>query len=204
MKSDWEHIGRRSPAADEMSRVPRWVTDALSWMHERDPMIFRRAEDIGKPIRLKGKTYRYAVVCNGQGGQELEFYRRKRRDRATALVVREGKVLLIRNKGRRRYALPGGPIEEREPGGDALARHLKEKTRLKVRSSYPLFKHKGSESRHRVFRVDADGKVRIRHKKLEAYVWWEGESDVPVRRSAREIISKARIELGWRIPHPKV
>lgn len=199
MAREWELIGTESPVGGRTTDVPRWVTEALSRMYERDPSIFRRAENKGKPIRLTGRNYRYAITCEGQAGQHRKFYRRKRVDRAAALVVREGRVLLIRNKGRRRYSLPGGAIEEGESGGDALDRHLNEQAGLKVRGSYLLFNYKSRANRHRVFRVQAEGRVRTRSKLLDAYVWWDGKFDFPVRDSAREIILRARVLSGWRV-----
>ena len=199
MAREWELIGTESPAAAETSRVPKWVDDALSGMYKRDSGIFRKAQAEGRRIHLTGRNYRYAITCEGQAGQYRKFYRRKRVDRAAALVVREERVLLVRSKGRRRYALPGGAIEEGESGRDALDRHLNEQANLKVRGLYLLFNYKSRTNRHRVFRVQAEGRVRIRSKLLDAYVWWDGNFELPVRDSAREIISRARILSGWRV-----
>ena len=168
-------------------------------MYEGDPAIFRRAQAEVRRIHLTGMKYRYAITCEGQAGQYRSFYRRKRVERAAALVVREARVLLVRSKGRRRYSLPGGAIEEGESGGDALDRHLNEQANLKVRGSYLLFNYKGRTNRHRVFRVQAEGKLSIRSRLLDAHVWWDGKFELPVRNSAREIISRARVLLGWRV-----
>ncbi len=198
MARKWELIGTESPVGAQTSDVPGWVTDALSRMYERHPGIFRTAEAEGRRIFLTGKNYRYAITCEGQAGQYRSIYRRKRVDHATALVVRDERVLLVRNKGRRRYSLPGGAIEEEESGRDALVRHLKEQTNLKVRGSYLLFNYKSRANRHRVFRVEAVGNVRVRRKVLDSYAWWDVNSELPVRDSAREIIAGARLKSGRR------
>ena len=168
-------------------------------MYGRDPGIFRTAQAEGRRIVLTGKKYRYAITCEGQAGQYRSFYRRKRVDHARALLVREGKVLLVRKRGRRRYSLPGGAIEEGESGGDTLARHLEEQANLRVRGSHLLFSYKSRVNRHRVFRVEAEGDVRVRSKVLDSYAWWDGNSGLPVRDSAREIIERARVTSGRRI-----
>ena len=199
MARKWELIGTESPVGAKTSDVPRWVIDAQSRMYERDPGIFRTAEAEGRRVVLTGRNYRYAITCKGQAGQYRNFYRRKRVDRAAALAVREGKVLLVRNTGRRRYSLPGGAIEEGESGGDAIALHLNEQTNLKVRGSYLLFSYKSRANRHRVLRVEAVNSVRVRRKVLDSYAWWDVNSELPVRDSAREIISRARITLGWQV-----
>ncbi len=61
-----------------MSRVPRWVKDALSKMYAKDMDVFRRAAYRNRLIVLKGKTFRYAIGCGGQAGQYRSYYRRKR------------------------------------------------------------------------------------------------------------------------------
>ncbi len=37
------------------------------------------------------------------------------RKRSTAVVIRDGKVLLVRDKGRHHFSLPGGGIKKEEP-----------------------------------------------------------------------------------------
>ncbi len=198
--SKWEHIGSESPAGGDLSRVPSWVEDALSQMYAKDMDVFRRACYEERPIMLKGKTYRYAIGCGGQAGQYRSYYRRKRRtskrNRATALVVREGKVLLVRDKGRRRCALPGGAIEGMESGIDAVKRHLRRDTSLKAQDAYLLFNHDSRVNRHHVFRIDAVGNVRLLNEELSGYAWWDGNPALPVRKSVREIIFKAGIVFG--------
>ena len=183
-----------------MSRVPNWVEDALSQMYAKDMDVFRRACYEERPIMLKGKTYRYAIACGGQAGQYRQYYRRKRRtskrNRATALVVRDGKVLLVKDKGRRRCALPGGAIEGMEPGIDAVKRHLQRETGLEAQNAYPLFNHDSRVNRHHVFRMDAVGKVRLLSGELSGYAWWDGNPKLPVRKSVREILDKTGIVFG--------
>ena len=197
--SAWEHIGSESPAGSDMSGVPSWIKDALIQMYkEKD--IFRRAAEVGRPINLKGKTYRYAIACNGQAGQWRDYYRRKRRtkkrSRATALVVRDGKVLLVKQKGRRRFSLPGGKIKEMEAGNDAVVQHLKEETDLEAHTVYPAFNYESRANHHRVYRIEAKGSVYLRSNDLSEYAWWDGDPELPVRNSAREIVSKALVTSG--------
>ena len=193
----WEHIGSESPAGGNMSRVPYWVNDALSQMYAKDADVFRRACYEDRLIMLRGKTYQYAIGCGGQAGQYRSYYRRKRstgkRNRATALVIREGKVLLVRDKGRRRLSLPGGAIPATKSGLDAMKRHLLRETGLKVRNADLMFTHESRVNRHHVFRIDAVGKVRLPSGDVAEYAWWDGNVETPVRNSVREILSGARI-----------
>ena len=44
--------------------------------------------------------------------------------RATGIVIKGGKILLVRDKGERRYSLPGGGIHHGEPSISPVAREL--------------------------------------------------------------------------------
>ena len=197
---DWEHIGSESPAGGDMSRVPNWVKNALSKMYAKDHNIFRRACYENRPIMLKGKTFRYLIGCGGQAGQYRDYFRRKRpkakRNRATALVIRDGKVLLVRDKGRRRYSLPGGAISGMESGLEAMKRHLQRETGLNVRNAYLMFTHDSKVNHHRVYRIEAVGQVGVLSEELSELAWWDGNVDTPVRKSVRAIVSGAKVVFG--------
>ena len=200
MLKDWEHIGSESPAGGDMSRVPSWVNDALSNMYAKDMDVFRRAAYKNRLITLKGKTFRYAIACGGQAGQYRSYYRRRRRmakrNRATALVIRDGKVLLVRDKGRRRYSLPGGAISGTESGLEAVKRHLRRETGLNVRYAYLMFTHDSQVNHHRVYRIEASGQAGALSEELSKVAWWDGNVDTPVRKSVRQIVSGAKVILG--------
>lgn len=61
--------------------------------------------------------------------------------RVAALVILDGRVVLVRHRhGERTYhLLPGGGVEVGEPLGDALVREVLEETGLQVRIVRPLF-----------------------------------------------------------------
>lgn len=60
--------------------------------------------------------------------------------RAAALIIHEGKVVLVRHRaGERRYhLLPGGGVSRGETIGEALVREVLEETGLRVRPLRPL------------------------------------------------------------------
>ena len=54
------------------------------------------------------------------------------RQRGTAVVIRHGKVLLVRDKGENKFSLPGGGIEKRELAVCTAARELFEELGIHV------------------------------------------------------------------------
>ena len=116
---------------------------------------------------------------------------RKRR-RATAVVVWDGRYLLVRDRGQTRYSLPGGGIERDEPVLAAAVREVYEETRLEARSARYLFAHEGRVSAHHVVLIEVrdGGKVRLQRKEIEAWKWWDRRDNLPVQSHVTEILDR--------------
>lgn len=114
------------------------------------------------------------------------------RPRATAVVVRNGKVLLARNRGQRLFALPGGGIRNGESVEAAAARELYKELRLEsVRiERLPHWDYEGSANRHHVCLVHANGEPVRRRLELSGLKWWDMKEPVPVFRHVTAILSK--------------
>ena len=122
------------------------------------------------------------------------------RQRATAIVARDGCVLLVRDMGRTPFMLPGGGIDAGESPEAAVARELEEETTLTATAVKYLFEHDGKYNRHHVFGVEADGEVDISHDPMVVeFAWWDGNSDVPVHPHVNAILARVDANLhGWR------
>lgn len=120
----------------------------------------------------------------------------RKRQRATALVIQDGKYLIVRDKGRRRYSLPGGGIDRGEAALTAACRELGEELGLKAYKAERLFDYNSEESFnvHKVVLVHAGGNIRINRHELESYMWWDGKSDVPVYPNVANIIARYQNE----------
>ena len=118
---------------------------------------------------------------------------RKKRNRATALVVNdEGKLLLVKEKGAVVWSLPGGGMKKREEPLAAARRELDEETGLAVLDATFLFHYENLRQRHHVCLVSAAGKIKLQRKELNGYRWWNGQTQMSLLPSATEIIARAR------------
>lgn len=118
----------------------------------------------------------------------------RKRQRATALVIRDGKYLLVRDKGKGHYSLPGGGIEKGEAALTAACRELGEELGLRAYKAERLFDYNSEQSAnvHKVVLVHAGGEIRLNRRELEAYTWWDGKGSLPVYPNVTNIITRYR------------
>ncbi|MGI2336891.1 MAG: NUDIX domain-containing protein [Dehalogenimonas sp.] len=115
------------------------------------------------------------------------------RHRATALVFREGKVLLVKDRGVEFYSLPGGGIKHGERSIDAAARELYEETGLKAHSAGRLRECDFTGSaQHHVCLVKAHGDVKLKKRELSDYLWWDQLTYVRTAPHVRAILAKQK------------
>jgi 8-oxo-dGTP diphosphatase len=115
-----------------------------------------------------------------------------RRARATAVVVRSGKVLLVREAGVQYFSLPGGGINEGESAGVAAAREIREELGLVAVEIERAAEcdHAGFMNDHHVCLIRANGDPHLGGDEIDAFCWWNLRESVPLHPHVKAILSK--------------
>ena len=159
-----------------------------------------RPEDLAfggdrKALRL------WADIKRGHGKPERDYTAEEgragggnsgKRQRATALVINDGRYLLVQEKGQDRYSLPGGGMEQDEAALTAACRELGEELGMKAYRAERLFDHStdGSFNNHKVVLILAGGTPRINDRELESFRWRDGRERLPLYPHVTSIISR--------------
>ncbi len=103
------------------------------------------------------------------------------RRRATIIVQREKKTLLVRDRGKTRYSLPGGKIERKELSLCAAIRELYEELGMRAIKAerQPERDFDGSFNKHMVCWIESNDDPVINRKELDDYLWWDGKQNIP-------------------------
>ena len=112
------------------------------------------------------------------------------RNRATAVVIRDRKVLLVNHTGEsQEFSMHGdGIIEDGELPIIADARDLYEETGLRPTRIEYLLTYDTSIHKHVAFRIEAEGEVEIEPGEISAFVWWDQKEKLPMYSHVRGIL----------------
>lgn len=115
-----------------------------------------------------------------------------KRRRATVLAFKDGHYLLVRERGRSDYSLPGGGIERGEPSLLAAVRELYEEARLKVSAIRYIGDLDGQRARHYVFYAEVYGNIRLQRKEIADCKWWDGKESIDAQGHVWGAMAKLR------------
>lgn len=118
----------------------------------------------------------------------------RKRYRATVVILREGKLLLVRDKGRHDFSMPGGGFKHSESTIQAGVREVSEELGgLTVVSAERLryCDFEGQRAKHKVCRLVVTGEPHIRQgHELDKVLWWDMRSPLPVQGHVKRILSR--------------
>lgn len=115
------------------------------------------------------------------------------RERATAVVIRDNKVLLVRSSAGQfsEFMMPGGGIEDDGLPIVAAARELHEETNLRASGISYRLTLETAIHRHVVFRVEAEGEVEP-GPEIGDFIWWDQREDLPLFSHVRAILERLK------------
>jgi 8-oxo-dGTP diphosphatase len=118
------------------------------------------------------------------------------RQRATAIVRSDRGVLLVRDRGKSRYSLPGGKIERNEIAIAASIRELYEELGMRASKAerLPHCDHEASFNRHIVCLVESGNTPYLVSKELDKCLWMSS-SLVWTRRSISVVRSSTSSDM---------
>ncbi|UCC60822.1 MAG: NUDIX hydrolase [Dehalococcoidia bacterium] len=114
------------------------------------------------------------------------------RKRATAVILRGGKVLLVRHRGQSQFSLPGGGMRISETVLAAIERELYKELKLEARNIKRL-EHCDFNSvttRHHICVVEAEGEPIPRRLEVAKYIWWDMKEHIPIFPHVRKTLSR--------------
>lgn len=103
------------------------------------------------------------------------------RRRVTAVVIRDSKVLLVRDKGKDKFSLPGGAIEKGESPTIAVKRELYEELKLNTTKVTRLRErdYKSPVNEHKVCRVEVEGEPQASHE-IDKFIWCDIKEPITI------------------------
>lgn len=110
------------------------------------------------------------------------------RERATAVVVRDGRVLLVRGRAEE-FMMPGGGIEPGEAPMAAAVRELREETGLTAARTESMFVWESAIQRHHACRVEAVGEVDM-GPEISEFKWWDRRECLPTFPHVEAILER--------------
>jgi ADP-ribose pyrophosphatase YjhB (NUDIX family) len=115
-----------------------------------------------------------------------------KRIRGTAIIIRDGKLLLVKECGNNHYSLPGGGHKRGEPYMCTAIREVKEELRLEVRRGERLrdFDFESAHYHQKVSLLTTDQEPVINSPEICDFIWWHPESDHAVSPSTRRVWEK--------------
>ncbi len=106
---------------------------------------------------------------------------KRKRVRGTALVFRNGRVLLVRDRGQDAFSLPGGRRNKGEALQTTAVRELREELGLIAEEAERIYRcdYESANNFHNVTLIEIRGTPTIQSAELSEFRWWDGVEDLP-------------------------
>ena len=130
-----------------------------------------------------------------RGNQRRSSQSNRRRSlyvRATAVVVKEGKILLVKHNGENQWALPGGRVTATEEPSLRAVLEVAEETGLLIDNPFFVGRYAGTVAAHQIFLAQGDGDPKPNRRELQDVCWWDGKASLDVQQHVNAIMAIVR------------
>ena len=102
------------------------------------------------------------------------------RIRGTAVVIRNNKVLLVRDRGDKSFSLPGGGRNRTEPSLAAAVRELYEELGMRALKAERIIRcdYTSPYNKHKVTLIETTDAPVIKSE-LDKFIWWDMKTAIP-------------------------
>ena len=118
--------------------------------------------------------------------------------RGTAVVIRNGRLLLVRERGKKAFSLPGGRARSNEPALAAAVRELQEELGMTAIKAERLFDcdYMGKAAHHKVVLIETNDAPSPCPTEIAEVTWWRPGQALPMLAHASSI-AKMLAEKGF-------
>jgi 8-oxo-dGTP pyrophosphatase MutT (NUDIX family) len=112
--------------------------------------------------------------------------------------LQDGRVLLVRDRGKSSFSLPGGGQNRGEPSLATAVRELYEELGMGAKRATRLFEgdYEGGFIFHKVTLIETNDQPRLNGGELEEFMWWNGKDEIRRYAHVDEILKRCGI-FGW-------
>ena len=129
---------------------------------------------------------------NRRGSSQGNPQQRRLYVRATAVVVNQGRILLVKHNRENQWALPGGQVTATEEPSRRAVLEVAEETGLLINEPQFVGRYAGSVAAHQIFLAEADGDPRPNRRELQDARWWDGVESLDVQQHVNAILAIVR------------
>ncbi|MDE2940227.1 MAG: NUDIX domain-containing protein [Chloroflexota bacterium] len=112
--------------------------------------------------------------------------------RATAVVVKEGKILLVKHNRENQWALPGGRVTATEEPSRRAVLEVAEETGLLIDNPIFVGRYAGTVAAHQIFLAQGNGDPKPNRRELRDVCWWDGKTPLDVEQHVNAIMAIVR------------
>ena len=109
--------------------------------------------------------------------------------RATAVVVNQGRILLVKHNRENEWALPGGRIRAAEEPSRRAVLEVAEETGLLIDAPLFVGRYAGTVAAHEIFLAQGEGEPRANSRELQDACWWDGTGALQVQQHVNAVLA---------------